>query len=301
MQMSITPYCYSCNSIGEIVDKFAKALIDSRDLDNANRANYLRKYYALISDEAKFERMEEIIKIIQKEVFGTNFQKRFQAKIDLRVKSLLSTDAKIQLLQKEAMNNVAAGLRPREIFPRDVFAFRIIILDSGRPEEVKSCYDLVNFMLPFMVNEMGCIMEPSSGTVKTEGFDPKKHPDVLLPMEDAELDPALRVYVKDYVRTPKENGYQALHTMIRDKQLDFFFEIQIGTYTMYRKSLVGTASHEGHKADRYSDILTAEKFDPSKVKIPGFYFYPGEDGGEVVDYTGLMSPRTYNPFTTVNI
>lgn len=301
MQMSITPYCYSCNSIGEIIDEFAKALVESRNLDNANRANYLRKYYALVSDEAKFERMEEVIKTIQQDIFGANFQKRFQAKIDLRVKSLLSTDAKIQLLQKEAMSNIEAGLRPREIFPRDIFAFRIIILDSGKPEEIDSCYDLVNFMLPYMVAEMGCILEPSTGTVRTEGFKREEHPDVLFPTEKGELNHALKVYVKDYIKTPKENGYQALHTMIRDKKLDFFFEIQMGTYTMYRKSLVGTASHEGHKANRYSDILASENFDPSKVKIPGFYFYPNDEGGEVVDYTGLMSPRTYNPFVTVNI
>ena len=63
------------------------------------------------------------------------------------------------------------------------------------------------------------------------------------------LDMGEKKVVKDYISSPKKNGYQALHTNI------FFegetVEIQICTEEMYRQSKFGAASHFEYKDKRH--------------------------------------------------
>lgn len=295
---SLAECCYMTADISEAVEMFSRVLEETGELGNINRANDLRQYYNLISKKAYMDRMEKIINVINKEFMRKLFPK-LQSKIELRIKSLLSFDAKSQLLRKEAEQEVMRGNRPRELFPRDVMAFRIIILDRKTSKGVDDCFRVMNALLPFLVQKFDCILQPTSGTVNTSGFDASKHPEVIFPSGEVSISEELKVYVKNYIEEPKKNGYQALHAVVMETAKNFYFEIQVETQTMFYNS-TQTASHEGHKSCRYADIYSKEdEFDPSKVNMPGFYYYPDTD--ILDDYIGLVTPRIFRPFAAVNI
>lgn len=297
-QLSISECCYKTADIREAVELFAKQLNDTGELANISRANNLRQYYNLISKKVYMDRMEKIINQINKG-FMRKYFPELQSKIELRIKSLLSFDAKLQLLQNEAAKDVEEGRRPRELFPRDVMAFRIIILDRKDSKGVDDCFRIMNGLLPFLVTKLGCILQPTSGTVNTTGFVASEHPEVIFPSGEVTISEEFKVFVKNYIEDPKINGYQALHAVVMETTLNFYFEIQVETQTMFYNS-TQTASHEGHKSGRYADIYDKEdEFNPARVNIPGFFYYPETD--ILYDYIGLVTPRIFRPFAAVNI
>lgn len=114
----------------------------------------------------------------------------------------------------------------------------------------------------------------------------EKHPDVFLP-DDTTIPETFATRVKNYVMTPKENGYQGIHLFFSDDKNNLF-EVQIRTFAMHIRSEFGKSSHKKYKS--YS-----KKWDLTKINIPGFKIVEVKDeNGKVehhlLDNVGIILP-----------
>lgn len=313
-------------SVPEFIDKIGEAAKESKKLDDFNFAATMKRAHLLTSDSARMERMVDILnkindgpvrkvikKIRQDEVME---RKRAMEEKGLdwydvcprtitascRVKSAYSSAIKVLLLQEEAKLALEAGEHPRDTFPNDLFACRFIIEDNGDVESIGYCFDLMNETLTFLLTQMNCNLQITSGTVKTSKFAKEKHPKVLLPAEGMEIREELKNIVKDYFHDPKGNGYQALHACVCDVESGFIFEIQITTRMAFNyvnasddesgaevnEDNVRT-SHGWHKNERYGKIYEQQGvLDLSKIRMDGFYY--NAEKGELKDTIMLIHP-----------
>ena len=70
---------------------------------------------------------------------------------------------------------------------------------------------------------------------------------------------ALPGRVKDYISSPKANGYRALHTSVRDER-DRAIEFQIKTQEMRREAEFGAAAHLSHKQKNINEKTYKNQF-----------------------------------------
>lgn len=162
-----------------------------------------------------------------------------------RRKSLLSTEKKILRLQSE--NKSLESLR-------DLFGFRIIIFDNS--EEL--CYNLMGKIIEFNAKKGFILCEADSKTDISEDCT-------------SESSPFLAKYqygIKDYIATPKKNGYQSLHAIFQDSERNYF-EVQIRTKKMHEISESGDACHQKYKDS--TDITDLEMtIDRTRISIPEY-------------------------------
>lgn len=90
---------------------------------------------------------------------------------------------------------------------------------------------------------------------------------------------------KDYIKSPKTNGYRSLHLVFTKKlegAQDFSFEVQVRNFEMHCEAASGKASHAVYKDVMYGD--TRINFKPDRVNIHGFGI---ASNGNIVDLVGL--------------
>ncbi|MCA9374007.1 bifunctional (p)ppGpp synthetase/guanosine-3',5'-bis(diphosphate) 3'-pyrophosphohydrolase [Candidatus Peregrinibacteria bacterium] len=76
--------------------------------------------------------------------------------------------------------------------------------------------------------------------------------------------------IKDYIISPKQNGYQSLHILINPpcSSHDQCVEVQIRTWDMHCEYLSGRASHDNYKKEKYG---VEPRLNQRKTKNPKSY------------------------------
>lgn len=113
-------------------------------------------------------------------------------------------------------------------------------------------------------------------------FDQNEHPSVIVPTETLIL-PEYHYGVKNYIITPKDNGYQSVHFVLRMPSYSKicpggYFEFQIRTNEMHLYAERNLASHTMYKEaqqKRYDEYGVSEAFqlEPDKVSLLGFTLF----------------------------
>ena len=128
---------------------------------------------------------------------------------------------------------------------RDLIAYRIVIsmpkchLQSGQSKqeiEKEYLYRIAN-MMPSFLEKRGFV--PESAGVEEE--------------KDAQLNPDLSFYYRDYVKNPTPIGYQSLHITLYDKTAKCYIEVQLRTKEMDDYAEIGPANHMGYEKRQEHD------------------------------------------------
>ena len=246
---SIEPYLYEGSSIPDVINHYLVALQEDSSVESLLVAAKLQEVLSMISDADFLTEIRSIFDELYDAIL-VNLPELFFC-LEGRRKSLLRTVAKIYSLidRKRSLDDI-----------RDVYAFRLTLLDTDPWDQVKNCY----------------LAEPLSGT---EGFSVEKMPSVAVPTLQL-LDSTYETVVKDYVRTPKDNGYQSLHVALRDSKSGRCFEIQVRTFSMHVHAESGEACHKVYETQKYEAI----PFDPTRIVMRGFQIGPD---GTIYDAIGL--------------
>lgn len=155
---------------------------------------------------------------------------------------------------------------------KDIYACRTIIGNSSLDYEkaIELCYTIMDETITQMIS-LGFTPCGATDLKDIDDFNHEHYPNVILPQKSYLSEENLK-YVKDYVLHPKDNGYQSLHVVFRDKY-GRFFEYQVRTYLMDHHAEHGKASHDHYEEEqkRKKQIPLLE-IDRSKVHM-SFYIY----------------------------
>lgn len=192
-------------------------------------------------------------------------------------KGITVTTARRQKSYFSIMNKLALFLEEKKPLSTlsDVLGYRIII-DGPKIDDkysVASCYSVLNSLIRFFSVEV----DPNCGFLAAEtrngpelSLELARENGIFVPQR-ANILPGFSNNVKDYIRHPKMNGYQALHLFV-ELNNRLAVEVQIRTSAMHAYAERGDspASHKTHKEKRYANLLLdANDIDFSRIHIKG--------------------------------
>lgn len=263
---------YQGKDIPDILRLYIAELRKSPDFQSQAHASAISNYQSLITDKKISSSVRKEFDFLYSCLDKENPQLRFT--MEGRRKSLISFENKILRLLRE--NRSLDSIK-------DIFAFRIVIFGALNPEElVQQCYSIMNQIIKFYVSNGYTLCEENPVTDTLNPQSPHYDEiikEIVIPKETS-IHPEYTYGIKDYIKNPKQKGYQSLHCAFRT-QMGYYFEVQVRTLQMDIFASEGEANHEDYKKHKYSDRVI---FEPSKVKIPGYCI---SKKGSIIDRVGL--------------
>lgn len=268
-EISIVPYLYYCSTLPEALKHYENALRDSKDKSNMLHANKVSEYHNILTDNKYFSDIRKLFDNLY--IFTKKEYPSLLFHLEGRRKPVISSEKKmlLYLLENKSLDEF-----------RDILAFRFILFGENSIKLVKTCYQLMDTVIDFMISK-GYIPCEATPAFETEGFNQSDFSDIIVPEHSFLSDENIHL-VKDYVIHAKKSGYQSLHVAFRDS-CGRCFEIQIRTFAMHMHAESHSiAGHEFYKNTRYSS--TEIELDHSKIHLNG---YSLSKSGRVFDFIGL--------------
>ena len=260
--------------VSDLVEQYKKELASAYSYSKSTRIHLrlasLKHYEKLLVDEELQKRftqeVSQLITLIHEEFPGIKVraQGRFKSFISWfnKLTKILDDGRSIDLLN-------------------DIIAFRLIVKAKkgqklSQSQLVETCYAIVNRMITYFVS-LGYIPCQADKVRDTIKLSSERLKEIYIPTESG-IDPYYISVVKDYVLTPKENGYQSLHVIFRMPN-GLTFEVQIRTEKMDKYANEGYGEHGRYKESKYTHCVV---YDPRLVK------------GKLVDADGFERPRIFD-------
>ena len=245
------------SSLEQVSKNYEMLLREQGDIDCVLYANKLQQFRKMTQItklrelEKEFHELKEHVREIAKE-HGISIT------VERRRKDFLGLNEKIR-------RNLKYGISLEKV--QDLLGFRLIILSGEIDNEcsIKLCYEVLNRIIQYFVTERSCLLTEAEPVIDTE-FQRENFPNIVIP-ERSYISPFFMENVKDYIRVPKKNSYQSLHTVFR-KIDGFIFEVQVRSLAMDINAQYGVAAHDPYKEKKYENVNIALDF--SKVHLPGF-------------------------------
>lgn len=268
----------TATTMDEVWEEYIKTLRSNPSITNFLYANKLEEFRNMLAIpklrelEEEFHEVKEHLRDLA-ELYG------IRIRLIRRQKDFVGLNEKIRLflLKNSPLDKI-----------NDFLGFRIILCTESEDtlETVNLCYKVLNKLIEYFVMERGCILTEAEPLLK-DAYVTNEEAKIVIPDTNMIL-PGFETNVKDYIRNPKANGYQSLHTIVR-KSDGLVFEIQVRTLAMDIRAEYGSANHLPYKTSKYkgADI----ELDFTKLSIRGFY---ASKNGDVCDMVCLA--KSGDPF-----
>ena len=174
---------------------------------------------------------------------------------------------------------------------KDLLAVRIIILNETNLTTLKKCYQIFFKIISSLTQlnnrylDFPLIVSEPDKLITNSAFKQEEFPDILVP--EIKFPDNFERVVKDYMKYPKQNGYQSLHCSfeipsLSPKYAGLNMEIQLRTLQQHEWAEYMNASHSKYKRARSEKMDKIFYFDPKKVNMVGY--------SELSDFCGLSKP-----------
>lgn len=200
-----------------------------------------------------------------------------QIRVEGRLKGFISYLSKVILLADEG--------KPFVNLP-DLLGIRLIITAKDEVEEIALCYKITKSIIDFLTSELDCKLT-NSLPVKNISTN---YVGLLPTKENLNEISNYSSYIKDYINSPKNNGYRSIHFLIWVPSLGQFIEFQVRSFLMHAHAeLDVSAAHGKYKATRYSTPEVSSFLDEiSNCNIKTYGFISTNDN--TYDIIGFNSP-----------
>lgn len=236
----------------------------------------------LIELEQEFYSLKELLRQLQEEL-GIHLL------LTRRQKDFIGLNEKIRLFLRKGA--------PLEKV-RDLLGFRVVLCSDSVDSNytIESTYKVLNKIIEFFIEDRNCLLAEAEPLLDL-GFNIEEHSDIIVPPKSLIMESFIS-NVKDYICTPKGNGYQGLHVIVK-KPNGLVFEIQVRTMAMDIRAEYGSAKHDLHKDDRYEgENIDIDFF---KINIPGFTVFHEiiDDKQITIVYDLIGLSKSVDPFNFI--
>jgi hypothetical protein len=316
--ITLNDYLYDGNTIFRILKTYyddlkAHALETHNPIDMAH-CNFLLEISELLRHNdfltAQSQKFREFYKYMTRQYPTLAFT--FKG----RIKSLIRAEEKFNGYIVNSIYNqytkdwtfpTESALKERVSHFRDLIAYRIVIAMPKchlKPGEDKTEVELG--YLYDIANKLSAFMEVRGFNAELSGFGEGQISD--------RLDPQVRPYYRDYVKTPRPLGYQSLHITFFDTSARCYIEVQLRTKDMDDAAEIGRAKHSHYEArqeqhrlrrkaipegenlyfdEAYERVRILQNLDLSKVDVN---LFAAIDNHLINDGCGLFRGRLILPY-----
>ena len=125
-------------------------------------------------------------------------------------------------------------------------------------ESIRECYNIMQILIRYFMSQKGFLVVEAEPLLFTEVLDEnfKKKHKIYVPDKEEVLrnfPKEMSSNIKDYIASPKNNGYQSIHTILESVNTHWKLEIQVRTKWMHERAENGNADHAIHNNERYGD------------------------------------------------
>ena len=264
------PYLYSSSTIEDFRDRYCTTL-----QLGGFEANNLKS----VIDEYFVEESHEFQK----------FTEKTKEQIFEQVSQFSPASFKLKGRKKAYLSYLDKLIRKTpNISTDDTYAIRLIVSSKeiGIVTATDTCFLIAKTIMDFCVRQNGWKAIPDM--CKDTGNIPKEIIEqIYIPLSTPEYLMEYNPYMKNYIATPKSNGYQTIQFSLRAplKNSCQSLEIQIRTDLADNYAEHGAASHDGNYKAPYSQV-----YDLTRIHIDGFV-YDCETRSILKDSPGLLIPH----------
>ncbi len=284
----IMTFLRTAKNLQEVIDSIVQDLTidynNSKDLKIKEKISAINYYDKAIHNKALIASHRKIFNLLYAKLDKDIPEMLFT--LDGNKKAFKSFIEKVDLLQSKNKSIDSAY--------KDIHRFRLVMNNSNidTKENVDMLYQATIIIIEFFLENDYVLCQPTALN-NTKSFKADEHPNVYVP-EKSGLPQNYALRTKDYVKEPKESGYQSIHLLFSDKNGNLF-EVQTRTFSMHVCSEYGEkAAHNIFKSNRKS-----YNWDLSQIHLAGFKYVEIEqlqkDGSkkiicELLDNAGLINP-----------